>query len=122
MTLRLRLSWMVLALLLPSAGFFAWIVVATYHRETESAQRQLRETARALSLVVDRELDKRAAIARTLAGSPAIAAGDLRAFYEQARAASPIAAPRALPRLPRATPATDARPARRPWASVRVMM
>jgi PAS domain S-box-containing protein len=88
MTLRRRLSWMVLALLLPSAGFFAWIVVATYHRETESAQRQLRETARALSLVVDRELDKRAAIARALASSPAIAAGDLRAFYDQARAAS----------------------------------
>jgi PAS domain S-box-containing protein len=88
MTLRRRLSWMVLALLLPSAGFFAWIVVATYHRETESAREQLRETARALSLVVDRELDKRASIARTLASSPAIAAGDLRAFYEQAKAAS----------------------------------
>jgi PAS domain S-box-containing protein len=88
MTLRRRLSWMVLALLLPSAGFFAWIVVATYHRETESAQRQLRETARALSLVVDRELDKRAAIARTLASSPAIAARDLRGFYEQAKAVS----------------------------------
>src|SRR5688500_15738911 len=88
MTLRRRLSWMVLALLLPAAGFFAWIVVATYHRETESAQQQLRETARALSLVVDRELDKRAAIARTLASSPAIAAQDLRGFYEQAKAAS----------------------------------
>jgi len=78
---------MVLAVLLPTAGLFVWIVVSTYERELESGRERLRETTRALSLVVDRELDKRAAVARTLAASPAIAAGDLRAFYDQATTA-----------------------------------
>jgi PAS domain S-box-containing protein len=88
MTLRARLLLLVLAVLLPTAALVLWIVSAAYLREADSAQRQLRETVRALSLVVDREFDKRAAIARTLASSPAIAAGDWRAFYEQARAAT----------------------------------
>jgi PAS domain S-box-containing protein len=87
MTLRGRLLWMVLAVLLPTAGLFVWIVVSTYLREVESGHEHLRETTRALSLVVDRELDKRAAIGRTLAASPAIARGDLRAFYEEAKGA-----------------------------------
>ena len=87
MTLRGRLLWMVLAVLLPTAGLFIWIVSSTYQRETESGYQRLRETTRALSLVVDRELDKRAAVGRTLASSPAIAEANLRAFHEQARAA-----------------------------------
>ncbi len=87
MSLRGRLLWMVLAVLLPTAGLFVWIVVSTYERELASGHERLRETTRALSLVVDRELDKRAAVARTLAASPAIAAGDLRAFHAQAKAA-----------------------------------
>ena len=86
MTLRARLLWLMLAVLLPTAALVVWIVASTYLRETESAQQRLRETTRALSLVVDREFDERAAIARTLANSPAIAAGDLRAFYDQAKA------------------------------------
>jgi PAS domain S-box-containing protein len=88
MTLRGRLLWMIVAVLLPAAGLFVWIVGATYQRETDAAHRRLRETTRALSLVVDRELDKRAAIARTLASSATIAQGDLHGFYDQARAAS----------------------------------
>ena len=87
MTLRGRLLWMVLAVLVPTAGLIVWIVSATYLRETEAARDRLRDTTRALSLVVDRELDKRAAVARTLAASPAIANGDFRAFHEQAQAA-----------------------------------
>lgn len=87
MTLRGRLLWMVLAVLVPTAGLIVWIVSATYLREAEAARDRLRDTTRALSLVVDRELDKRAAVARTLAASPAIAQGDLKSFHEQARAA-----------------------------------
>src|SRR5436309_5923265 len=88
MTLRARLVLLVLAVLLPTSALVVWIVAATYQRETESARRQLGETTRALSLVVDREFDKRAAMARTLASSPAIAAEALRDFYEQAKAAT----------------------------------
>jgi PAS domain S-box-containing protein len=88
MTLRRRLLWLVLAVLLPTAALFVWIVAATYHRETESAHLRLRETTRALSLVIDREIDKRAGMARALAAAPALAQGDLRAFHEQGRAAT----------------------------------
>src|SRR5206468_3606814 len=54
----------------------------------------LRETTRALSLVVDKELGKREIVARILAGSPYLDAGpnlppeDLRRFYEEARRVS----------------------------------
>ncbi|HEX6708300.1 MAG TPA: ATP-binding protein [Albitalea sp.] len=88
MTLRGRLLLLVMAVLLPTAALVVWIVAASYLRETESTHQRLRETAHALALVVDREFDERAAIARTLASSPAIAAGDLRGFYEQAKAAT----------------------------------
>ena len=75
MTLRTRLLMLVLAVLLPTAGLFVWIVAATYLRETEAAHQRLRETTHSLALLVDREFDKRAAIARTLGTSAAIAAG-----------------------------------------------
>ncbi|AKJ27234.1 chemotaxis protein methyltransferase CheR [Caldimonas brevitalea] len=88
MTLGRRLLLLILAVLLPTACLFVWIVVATYQREAESAHQRLRETARALSLVVDRELDKRAAVARTLAASAAILEDDLARFYGEAKAAS----------------------------------
>ncbi|WP_280152930.1 ATP-binding protein [Piscinibacter sp. XHJ-5] len=88
MTLRARLLLLVLAVLLPTAGLVLWVVSSAYLREAESSQQRLRETVRALSLVVDREFDKRAAVARTLASSPAIAAGDWQAFHAQARAAT----------------------------------
>jgi len=87
-TLRARLVWMMLAVLLPTAALFVWIVASTYQREMASAHQQLRETTRALSLVVDRELDKRGAIARTLASSQSIREEDFRAFYEHAKTAT----------------------------------
>jgi signal transduction histidine kinase/CheY-like chemotaxis protein len=47
------------------------------------------ETAKALSLVTDREFAVRAAVLRTLATSPSLAHGDLQAFYQEARTAMP---------------------------------
>jgi PAS domain S-box-containing protein len=88
MTLRTRLLLLVLAVLLPTAGLFVWIVAATYLRETESAHQRLRETTHSLALLVDREFDKRAAIARTLGTSAAITQGDWRRFYDEAKAAT----------------------------------
>jgi len=55
MTLRARLLLPMGAVLVPTAALFVWIVAATYSRETESAQQRLRETTRALAMVVDRE-------------------------------------------------------------------
>ncbi len=88
MTLQRRLWSLALAVLLPMLAMLAWIVVGTYLRETASAHARLRETTRALSLVVDREIDQRAAVARTLASSEALARGDWQALYAHAKAAS----------------------------------
>ena len=88
MTLRRRLLLQMLAVLLPTAGLFAWIVVAAYQRELDTERQHLRETVRALALVVDREFDQRAAIARTLAITSGLAEGDHRRFYDEARAAT----------------------------------
>ena len=88
MTLSRRLLLLMLAVLLPSAALFVWIVGGTYLREAENEDRHVRETVRALALVVDRELDKRAAVARTLAASHALDEGDHRRFHAEAQAAT----------------------------------
>jgi PAS domain S-box-containing protein len=88
MTLRRSLLLLVLAVLLPTAGLFAWIVVAAYQRQLDAERQHLRETARALGQVVDREFDKRAAIARTLAITSGLVEGDHRRFYDEALAAT----------------------------------
>lgn len=72
---------------------FALVAAGTIYYVHASKQRQfegsLTEATRALSLVVDREIARRDAIARTLAASPTISAGDLRAFHEYARTIAP---------------------------------
>ena len=54
----------------------------------EAIERGMRDTARALSLAVDREVGSIQAVAQTLAASPSIAAGDFKAFYELSRGAA----------------------------------
>ena len=76
-----------LGILLPAIAVGAWMVAATYSRERASFDSTVRETVRALSLVVDRELERRATIVRVLAASPSLQDWDLPAFDRQARAA-----------------------------------
>ncbi len=60
------------------------------YKEEQSAFREgVTETTRALTLVVDREIARREAIALTLAGSPTLTRGDLLAFYEYASNIAP---------------------------------
>ena len=93
MSLRLRLILLALAVLLPALVAALWVIGRTYDGERASLQRSLRETTRALSLVVDNELSKREMIARILADSPYLdsapdlSEADLRRFYEQAHRA-----------------------------------
>ncbi|HEY6086791.1 MAG TPA: hypothetical protein VIV84_03545, partial [Burkholderiaceae bacterium] len=68
-TIRSRLLMLVLAVLLPGLLGVVWMVGRTFENERLANERTLRETARALSLVVDRLLAERATVARTLAGS-----------------------------------------------------
>jgi signal transduction histidine kinase/CheY-like chemotaxis protein len=88
MTLRFRVILFTICILVPAIGAGAWMVAATYQRERSAYDATMRETARALSLVVDRELQRRDAIVRTLAASDSLQSWDLAAFDRQARSAT----------------------------------
>ena len=90
-SIRARLLLLMLATLLPAAAAVAWIVAQTYTVERQAHRRLLGDTTRALSLVVDRELQQRVALLRGLAQSrmldaaPDLAPDALQAFEQQAR-------------------------------------
>ncbi len=90
LSVRTRLVLLVLVVLVPGAIAALW---ATWRTDEERLQRHLRDDARALSMVVDRELAQRAAIARVLSLSraldhlPEVDATDLRLLEVQARRA-----------------------------------
>jgi signal transduction histidine kinase/ActR/RegA family two-component response regulator len=67
LSIRSRLLLLVLSVLLPAVLAASWVLVRAYEAEREAVDRHLRDTARALAMVVDRELVQRAAIARVLA-------------------------------------------------------
>jgi signal transduction histidine kinase/CheY-like chemotaxis protein len=69
-------------------GGFGLLARATYVQEANTAREHMRDAAQSIGFLVDRELDKRAAVARTLGGSKALHDGDLQRFYEEARAAT----------------------------------
>ena len=93
MSIRLRLLVLVLSALLPAVVAAGWVVSQTYRNEREILQRGLRDTTRALSLVVDRELTSRADIARVLASArmldngAALSEAERAAFVRQAHRA-----------------------------------
>ena len=71
--------------LLPLALLGIWSIhVASEYRQREQ-ERALLDQARALSSAVDAELDASVATLSGIARSPALMAGDIRAFYEFAR-------------------------------------
>jgi signal transduction histidine kinase/ActR/RegA family two-component response regulator len=92
-SIRARLLLLVLAALLPSLLGAAWLVAQTFRAEREAHERTLRETTRALSMVLDAELGQRATVARVLAQSrwlddaPEVSATGLRHLEVVARRA-----------------------------------
>ena len=85
-SIRFRLACLVAACVLPvwfAAGFLVYHNCQSRRALTE--QRML-ETARALTLVVDRELANMQASLEALATSPSLASGNLAAFHGQAQA------------------------------------
>jgi signal transduction histidine kinase/CheY-like chemotaxis protein len=72
--------------LLPLALLGIWSIhVASENRQREQ-ERAMLDLARALSSAVDAELDSSVAALSTMAHSPSMMAGDVRSFYEVARA------------------------------------
>lgn len=84
MSIRARLFLLVLAVWVPAACAFALLAWATYERETRSAKQAVQQQAQALSQLVERELDKRAEIARTLGATAALKDGNLAQFHQVA--------------------------------------
>jgi signal transduction histidine kinase/ActR/RegA family two-component response regulator len=80
---------LVAAVMLPTLLASIVAILYVYKEEETGFQQALKEATRALSLVVDRELARREAIARTLSNSPTLTRADLASFYEYARAIAP---------------------------------
>lgn len=87
LNVRARLVLLVLAFLIPGlllTGFLLWDLQGAGRQVQE---RQLMATARALSLVVDRQIGEQAATLQVLATAPSLKRGDWPSFYAQAREA-----------------------------------
>jgi signal transduction histidine kinase/ActR/RegA family two-component response regulator len=89
-TIRFRLLLLVLSVLLPGVLGTLWLISNALQAERAAHERGLRDTARALAMVVDRELAQRAAIVRVLAQSrwldegAALTPEQLQRFEQQA--------------------------------------
>ncbi len=87
MSIRARLLLLVLGVAVPALTLVGAAVYSAFQSERRIVELHLRETTRALALAVDRELGKAEAALRVLSHSHYLAAGDLAAFHQQARAA-----------------------------------
>ena len=90
LTIRRRLLILAGVSLLPAALAGTLLLAYTYLEERTAAARQLQNTARALSIVVDRQLSQAEALMQALATAPSLLSGDFETFDRQARAANPI--------------------------------
>ncbi|WP_305825306.1 ATP-binding protein [Massilia brevitalea] len=82
---------LVVALLVPSFIGAALAVAYVYVEQQKDQERTIAETGRAFALLIDNEMRTQEGILRTLAASPALAAGEFDEFYRHARAAADAA-------------------------------
>ena len=87
-SLRARLVLLVLAAMVPAIAAAGLLMWASYREQRRLLDEQIMETARALSLVVDRDLGKNRVLLQALASSPALATADWPALDAQARVAT----------------------------------
>jgi PAS domain S-box-containing protein len=83
-TVRFRLTCLVLACVLPVCLVVGFLVYDSYQQKRRAMEHSILETARVLSLMVDRELANTQGSMAALATSPSLASGDLAAFHRQA--------------------------------------
>ena len=88
MRFRNRLLILVVALLVPSFIGAALAVAYVYVEQQKDQERSIAETGRAFALLIDNEMRHQEGILRTLAASPALAAGEFAEFYRHARGAA----------------------------------
>jgi signal transduction histidine kinase len=87
MRIRSRLLILVLAVLVPAFIATALAIAYVYDEERAAFEQSMRETARALALLLDNELATQEGIVRALAASPMLDSLDYAAFYAHAQAA-----------------------------------
>jgi PAS domain S-box-containing protein len=83
-SIRHRLVFLVIACVLPVWVAAGYLVYHNYQSKRALTEQGMLDTARALTMVVDRELSNMQASLIALATSPSLATGDLHAFYRQA--------------------------------------
>ena len=89
MRTRTRFLLLVLSILVPSFIAATLAVIYVYRDAQQAQNRSMAETARAMALLVDNELQKKEEVLRALAASPALVDGRLADFYEHARRVVP---------------------------------
>jgi signal transduction histidine kinase/CheY-like chemotaxis protein len=89
MRTRTRFLLLVLSVLVPSFIAAALAVAYVYYDAQEAQDRSMAETARAMALLVDNELETKETLLHALAGAPSLERGNLPEFYEHARRAAP---------------------------------
>jgi two-component sensor histidine kinase len=86
-SVRSRLLLITLVLLLPALAAAGMAVYAGYRHDRQAVEKHLQETARALSLVVDRQFGQAEALLWALSTSPQLLEKDYAGFDARARAA-----------------------------------
>jgi len=84
-TLRFHLFRLILLSLVPVLGFAAIVIGMLHHQMDQLAETGLADTAQALSLVVDREVERLTSTLKALGASEHLRTGDLKAFDRFAR-------------------------------------
>ena len=87
-SVRAHLIRLVFAAVLPLLVFSALMFWHDVELRRSAIERGMRDTARALSLAVDREVGSILAVAQTLATAPYVNSGDFKAFYDLSAAAA----------------------------------
>jgi len=88
-TVRRWLVALVSVTVLPTLLAAVAALLYVYGKERQAFQASLKDSTHALALAVDREIERRETIALTLAGSPSLTQGDLKAFHDYATQIAP---------------------------------
>ncbi|MEN9706098.1 MAG: hypothetical protein RLZZ393_1977 [Pseudomonadota bacterium] len=87
MSLRLRIILLLLAVLLPAFGGFAWIMTRNVQHAQDAFRAQVLSRAQTMRVSMDQELERRETVLTVLANSPALQEWNLPRFCQLARSA-----------------------------------
>ncbi len=88
MKIRSRLLWLVFVAWLPSALAIGVVARSAYVEQRDAVLAEARKAADNLAGIVEREIDKRFMLARTLSSSSSLQSGNLQRFYVEAERAT----------------------------------